>query len=331
MNLIQASVQGILPSNRKATLGGWISFNSPCCHHRGERPDKRKRGGILFTPEGFTFSCFNCGFKAGWQPGKLLSKNTKDLLKWMGLPDTELNKLNLEALREKDAVPQAVKTISFELLDVALPEECKPILTWAAEGSTEPELADVIEYILSRGLTLEDYPWHWSAASGYRDRVIIPFYADRGQVVGYTGRKITEGKPKYLTHAQNGYVFNLDAQTHDRKFCIVVEGQFDAIAVGGVAIMHNDPNEIQIARINSLGREIIVVPDRDRAGAKMLKAAIDHGWSMSLPPWGSDVKDVADAVKKYGKVYTLATILHYRESNKIKIEIHKKKLEAIND
>ena len=330
MNLIQASVQGILPSNRKATSGGWVSFNAPCCHHRGERQDKRKRGGILFTPDGFTYSCFNCGFKAGWQPGKLLSKNTKDLLKWMGMPDTEHNKLNLEALREKDAIPSPTKTFSFELLDVALPEECRPILEWIDQGCVEPDLAAVVEYILDRGLALQDYTWHWSAASGYRDRVIIPFYADRGQIVGYTGRKIRDGKPKYLTHAQNGYVFNLDAQTNDRKFCIVVEGQFDAIAVSGVAIMHNDPNDIQVARINSLGREVIVVPDRDRAGAKMLNAAIANGWSMSLPPWSDDVKDVADAVKKYGKVYTLATILHYRESNKIKLEIQKKRLESIH-
>lgn len=315
----------------KQTSSGWISGNAPCCVHRGEKPDRRGRGGILTASGGFQWHCFNCGFKAGWQPGKLLSKNTKDLLTWMGLPDTELNKLNLEALREKDAIPAPTKTFSFELLDVALPEECKPILEWAAEGCTESDLADVIEYILSRGLTLEDYTWHWSAAAGYRDRVIIPFYAGKGQIVGYTGRKIKDGKPKYLTHAQNGYVFNLDAQTNDRKYCIVVEGQFDAIAISGVAIMHNDPNDIQVARINALAREVIVVPDRDRAGAKMLNAAIANGWSMSLPPWGDDVKDVADAVKKYGKVYTLATILHYRESNKIKLEIQKKKLESLHD
>jgi len=330
MNLIQASVQGLLPASRKATSGGWVSFNAVCCHHRGERQDRRKRGGILFTDQGFTYSCFNCGFKAGWLPGKLLSKNTKDLFKWMGMPDSEVNKLNLEALREKDSLPQAKKTFSFELKDVALPDDCKPITEWIAEGEENLELVDAIAYILDRGLDLEDYAWHWSMANGYRDRVIIPFYQGE-RIVGWTGRKIKPGTPKYLTHSQQGYVFNIDAQTPDRAYCIVVEGQFDAIAISGVAIMHNEPSDIQCARINSLAREIIVVPDRDRAGAKMIKAAGEHGWSVSLPPWGDDVKDVSDAVKKYGKLYTLAAILHYRESGKIRVELQKKKLESIHE
>jgi hypothetical protein len=96
-------------------------------------------------------------------------------------------------------------------------------------------------------------------------------------------------------------VFNIDRQDYNRKFVIVTEGQFDAIAIDGVGIMTNEPNESQVARLNALDREVIVVPDKDRPGAKMLKAAIDNGWSASLPPWDDDVKDVADAVKKYGE------------------------------
>jgi hypothetical protein len=63
----------------------------------------------------------------------------------------------------------------------------------------------------------------------------------------------------------------------------------------------------------------------------MIKSALANGWSVSLPPWGDDVKDVADAVKKYGRLYTLSTILHYREDNEIKIQLIKKKLENIDD
>jgi len=52
---------------------------------------------------------------------------------------------------------------------------------------------------------------------------------------------------------------------------------------------------------------------------------------VSLPPWEDDIKDVADAVKRYGRVYTLTTILHYLETNKIKIQLLQKKLEALTD
>jgi hypothetical protein len=63
----------------------------------------------------------------------------------------------------------------------------------------------------------------------------------------------------------------------------------------------------------------------------MLKSAITNGWSASLPPWEDDIKDIADAVKRYGRLYVLSTILHYRVSGEIKINLLKKKLEAIKD
>lgn len=326
MNLIQARVLAALPPKRKMTPSGWDSFNAVCCHHNGEKRDTRKRGGIRFDKDGFSYHCFNCNFKAGWVPGKLFSKNTKNFLSWTGIGDDEVKKLSLEALKQKDDQPVPDKVLNFELETRALPNDCKTIEQWIQEGCEEPEFLNVVAYILDRGMELEWYDWMWSEENGYKDRVIIPFY-DGERVVGWTGRKITDGKPKYLTTAQPGYVFNLTGQTNDRKFVIVVEGQFDAIAVDGVAIMHNEPNETQIARINNLGCEVIIVPDNDRAGAKLISIAIEQGWSVSLPDWGNDIKDVADAVKKYGRIYTLFTILQYREHNQIKITMLKKRIE----
>lgn len=331
MNSIQASLQAFLPSKRKTTSGGWISFNSPCCIHRGEGKDTRLRGGIKFTTEGFVFSCFNCGFKAGWSPGKTISKNTKNLFRWIGLPESEINKIILETLKDKETTLVEKKEFNFTLYEEPLPNNCFSIKNYWANACdfNDPNLINVLAYILGRGLSLDDYDWHWANTDGFRDRVIIPFYQD-GKIVGWTGRKITDGKPKYLSKSQRGYVFNIDKQTYDRHYVIVVEGHFDAIGVDGVAIMSNDPSEIQCARINMLGKKVIVVPDRDRAGAKLMSAAINNGWSVSLPPWEEDIKDVADAVKKYGRLYTLATILHYQEDNKIKIELYKKKLEKLD-
>lgn len=332
MNEIQSALTALLPSKQKTTPSGWTSFNGVCCHHRGEKPDDRQRGGLMITPAGgFTYHCFNCGFKAGWSPGKMLSKNTKDLFRWSGMGETDISRLGLITLKLKDDQPVTVKALNFELKEAELPEDCLPINTWIAEGCQDPDLLAVIDYIATdRKMGWDWYNWHWSAASGYRDRVIIPFYHN-GKIVGSTGRKIKPGKPKYLTDAQPGYVFNMDAQDYNRKYVIVTEGQFDAISIDGVAIMHNDPNETQIARIKALGREVIVVPDRDKAGAKMLKAAIDNEWSASIPPWEDDIKDVADAVKRYGRLYVLTTILHYKISGEIKIQLLKKKLENIND
>ena len=98
----------------------------------------------------------------------------------------------------------------------------------------------------------------------------------------------------------------------------------------GVAIMTNEVNKNQAARITALNRDTIVVPDRDAAGAAMIQSALDHGWSVSMPPWEAHIKDVADAVCQYGRLYTMATILHYRETNPIKIQLLHKKLSNAN-
>ena len=330
MNEIQSTLLALLPQSRKLTTGGWESFNAVCCHHRGEKADRRRRGGIKIDGEAWTYHCFNCSYKAGWSPGKLLSGNTKMLFKWLGLGDNDIGKLGIVALKYQENMPQESKALNFTLKEIPLPDNSLSIVDWLNTGSDDPDLVAVVEYLLSRGMEWEWYNWHWSAAPGYRDRLLIPFYQD-GKIVGYTGRKVTEGKPKYLTDSQSGYVFNLDRQTRDRAYVIVVEGQFDAIAVDGVAIMTNEPNDTQVARINALGREVICVPDRDRPGSKMLKHAIKNEWSVSLPPWGDDLKDVADAVKKYGRLYVLATILHYRVSGEIKINLIKKKLENLDE
>lgn len=333
MNDIQSALLALLPSKRKLTSGGWTSFNAPCCHHRGERPDDRLRGGVKIEKDGFVYHCFNCGFAAGWTPGKILSKNSKSLFSWIGMSEYEIGKLNLATLKIKDDQPVMKKAFSLTLLERELPEGAMSVMEWINTGylpDVAEDIGKIVEYILGRGMELEWYNWMWSPAAGYADRVLIPFYQD-GKVVGYTGRKIKPGKPKYLTDSQSGYVFNLDRQVRERQYVIVLEGQFDAIAIDGVAIMTNEPNDAQVARLQALGREIICVPDRDRPGAKMLKHAITNGWSASLPPWGDDLKDVADAVQKYGRLYVLAAILHYRVHGEIKINLLKKKLEALPD
>lgn len=332
MNEIQDTIHALIPSNHKVSPSGWISCNGICCHHMGESADTRRRGGLLLNPNGgFQWHCFNCNFKAGWTPGHLLTKNAKNLFKWMGLADSEISKLNLYALKIKDDTPVTKSALNFSLNITKLPDNCKSIEEWIAEGNNSAEFLAIIEYILNRGMELDWYSWHWSTENGYKDRVIIPFYYDNN-IVGYTGRKILPGKLKYLKDAQPGYVFNIDKQkNNNKKYVIVVEGQFDAIAIDGVAIMHNDPNETQAARINALGKQVIVVPDKDKAGAVLVGKALDYSWGVSLPDWGDDIKDVADAVKSFGRIFTLLSIINNIQTSSLKLQLLQKKLENLKD
>jgi DNA primase len=100
---------------------------------------------------------------------------------------------------------------------------------------------------------------------------------------------------------------------------------FDALSIGGVALMHNTISDAQARLIRNLGREITVVPDQDRAGLELIDRAAELNWAVSIPAW-EGCKDVNDAVKKYGRLGALITIMQARETNKYKIEIRKKQL-----
>ena len=322
MSLIIDTVTSYLPPKRKATPSGWISFNAICCHHNGSSFDTRGRGGIMIT-EGVSYHCFNCGFKASWQPGRKISVKFKRLLQWLNVADDLITKCSLEALRlnEDPAYKGTVNAIPT-FIDKAMPLGSKPILSWL--DSDPEELRPVLEYMYSRGFTVDDYPWHWTDEDGFQNRLIVPFYY-QGRLVGYTSRSIRDSKVKYISEQQPGYVFNLDRQDYARKFTIVTEGPLDAICVDGCAVMSNEVGPQQIALLNQLQREIVVVPDRDQAGLKMAEQAIELGWSVSMPDWPEGVKDVNDSVRLYGKLYTLWSIASGKESMPLKIQLRMKK------
>jgi len=175
----------------------------------------------------------------------------------------------------------------------------------------------------------DDYPVmiqdHPEKAWKHRSSVIIPFTHD-DRIVGHTQRFLDDRKPKYISNSQPGYVFGTDLQHYDWTHAIVVEGIFDALCIGGLAVMHSTISDEQARLIRRLGKEITVVPDQDLAGIELVDRAVELGWAVSMPPWPNDVKDVNDSVVRYGRLATLLTIFENRETSRIKIELKKKNL-----
>lgn len=316
------SILDYIHGKRKTSPSGWISFNAPCCIHNGETPDKRMRGGVKFSSEtDWSYHCFNCGFTSSFKLGYPVSYKTHRLLTWMGAPDIEIQRLSLESLKHR-SINQLVeerkeveKPIHFDKME--LPKNARLI----QDSDTE-----AIEYLRNeRKVDPWAYPYMVDP-DATRQGVIIP-YTYNNEIVGYTTRYFTDRKPKYLNHQQPGYVFGTDLQQDDWQFVIVVEGIFDSINIKGVSILHNEINDQQAAMLRKLHREVIIVPDQDKAGLKLIDSAIKHNFAVSIPPWDSEVKDVDDAVKQYGKLATLLSIIENKKSSKVKIELAKKALE----
>lgn len=310
-----------LPGKRKQTPSGWISFNCPLCG------DRRSRGGLKPNDQGWSFHCFNCGSTSSFVLGRSVGYKAKMLLEHLGVPEPEINALNLESLRHRSihGILDDRARVANTLSDIAFEEftDFPP----ASEFIT-PELPLYWNYLRDRKVP-EDFPAmttirtdgiHW-----VRPHVTIPFTYD-GKVVGWCARFLDGKAPKYINHTQPGYVFGTEFQHTDWQYAIVVEGIFDALSIGGLAVMHNTVSDAQARLIRNLGREVIVVPDQDKAGLELVDRALELGWSVSIPEWPKGVKDVNDAVVKFGKLATLLTIMQSRETSRIKIELRKKNL-----
>lgn len=281
--------------------------------------------------EGVVYNCFNCKYTASWQPGRTLTEKFKTLCRWLGANDDEIKHLVFEALKTEslDYEPEHfVEKVKFTKKD--LPEATMTIAEWV-NSAYLPDIAEdiglVIDYLIDRGYNPLDGNFCWSPALGFVDRVIIPFKYD-GVVVGNTARKVKEGRPKYLSDQHPFFVFNVDAQDPLNKYVFVCEGPFDALAVDGVALLTNEISQQQAHIINQLGKEVIIIPDQDQAGLMLIKQAIDYDWSVAFPNWSKDVKDCADAVKKYGKLFVIVDAIKTAQQGEIKISVARNNLQT---
>ena len=318
-----------IPQKRKQTSSGWVSFNAPCCVHTGESADRRSRGGIKQAEDDWSYHCFNCGFTASFVPGRPVSYKARKLLGWLGVDSTDIERLNLESLKRKSLLDLTAERNTIKQTQIDFDEKEVP------EGVelVDPELDQhkhYQQYLDKRGIVLE-YPFLVDKKQGPRDRIVVP-YTYKNRIVGHTSRYLDSRTPKFINSQQPGYVFGYDLQKPNWTSAIVVEGIFDALSISGLACMHETISKEQAQLLKQLKRRIIVVPDQDRAGLSIIDAAVEHKFEVSIPEWPEDVKDVNDAVVRFGVAHTLQQIHQNAERSKIKIEMFKKRLQRkLND
>jgi hypothetical protein len=223
---------------------------------------------------------------------------------------------------------------------MSLPPGARTIEQWAAEASPPSDFLDCIAYLYSRGEEIAaatTYYWTPHEKHALNRRIIIPFHHE-GRIVGYTARAIDPGIVRYHMEAQANFLFNVKALTaQNRKYVILCEGVFDALAIDGVGLLGARLNAQQIAWIKSFGKTVILVPDRDKRGSSMIDVAMENNWQVAFPRshtlgsgiqawWDEDVKDCADAVLRYGRVWTLLSIIETATASRFQIGVYRKLL-----
>jgi len=313
-----------LPSKHKTTSSGWISFNAPCCIHNGESADRRSRGGLRQQEDEWSYHCFNCGFTASFTPGRPVSYKARRFLDWVGVDSVDIERLNLESLKRKSLLDLTTERNQIRHVDIEFKETEVPVGVELIDPDNTAHQR-YLDYLASRKIVLE-YPFLVDKKRGPRDRIVVP-YTYKNRIVGYTSRYLDNRTPKFINSQQPGYVFGYDLQKPNWTSAIVTEGIFDALSISGLAVMHDEISPHQVQMLKQLKRRIIVVPDQDKAGLRLIDHAVENKFEVSIPEWPGDVKDVNDAVVKYGVVTTLLHIHNNAETSKIKIEMFKKRLQ----
>lgn len=343
------AITNSLPSRRR-NKRSTIEICCPMCVRRGESADKRFRCGITRTNE-IKIHCFNCGFAAKYVSGTLLSKSLQSFLVELGMSDTDVKRLNHKAMQYRsmfESSPEAMALLpetfvpNFE--SRSLPPGSKTLEAWAAHYATtepDPNFMEVVEYLYSRGDEIATAAtYYWTPEPGkhlMNRRVIIPL-THMGQTVGYTSRHIDpDSSQRYHMEVGPNYIYN--ARTFglsDRKYILLCEGIFDAIAIDAAGTLGSRLNAQQIAWINSYGKIPILVPDRDRRGNALIDVALEQKWHVAFPAfreenatmnwWEYDVKDPAEAVKRYGRIWTILSIIQSATKNPAKIAQQRKLL-----
>jgi hypothetical protein len=133
--------------------------------------------------------------------------------------------------------------------------------------------------------------------------------------------------PPLLVRQYHIYIVSYHVRTMELPRGIIVLVTFHYYNFSyAISVMHDEISNDQAQLLSTLNKQIIVVPDRDKTGLKMCDRALELGYQVSLPEWDTDIKDVNDAVVKYGKLPTLLSILHSATNSKIKIEMQRKKI-----
>ncbi|MBQ3080363.1 MAG: DNA primase [Clostridia bacterium] len=131
----------------------------------------------------------------------------------------------------------------------------------------------------------------------FRDRAIFPILNPQGRVLGFGGRVMGDGNPKYLNtsdtpvfNKRNGlYALNFAKREHGLKRLVLVEGYMDTVALlkhgipGAVATLGTALTEEQARLMKRYAPEVWISYDGDSAGQKAALRALDILENQSIP------------------------------------------------
>ena len=125
----------------------------------------------------------------------------------------------------------------------------------------------------------------------FRDRIMFPIRDRRGRIIGFGGRILDQGEPKYLNSPETPVfhkgqelygIFEARQAVRDLQRIVIVEGYMDVVALAqhgipyAVATLGTATSQEQISRLFRIVPELIFCFDGDQAGRKAAWRALEN-------------------------------------------------------
>lgn len=280
------------------------------------------RGGWNFSDEMAFYHCFNCGVDGSFDPNREypFSKRMRKILDSFGIDKSDYNAIAYAKKLMNGQKRDVKKTVSHAK-PLEVPDFFIPLSNYDKDDDYAKLAYDHLKY---RNINPDDYKFYLSngksnegprpeaIAKSFLNRLIIPFFDKDGNMIYYQARDLTgTSKKKYLNadSPKTAVIYGFDHLYKNVNIPLfVTEGFFDAYHMKGVSIQENSITNDQIRILNTSNRKKVFVPDKKSDSSKVIDKFIELGWYISAPDIGNSCKDVDDAIRKYGRLYTLNTI-----------------------
>ncbi|MCE1159887.1 MAG: DNA primase [Burkholderiales bacterium] len=315
-------------------VGQYVQLKQAGMNRQGLCPfHNEKSPSFTVSPTKQFYHCFGCGAH-GTALGFLMEHNgltfieaLKDLAQRAGMKMPEDKPLSRQQIAE-----QTERKIRTQNISQALDEAAK---FYKAQLPKHPE---AVGYLKRRGLTGEiaqkfglgyapEHPNLSSVFTDYaessslidaglvkqredstrrydffRDRVMFPIRNIKGQIIGFGGRILDKGEPKYLNSPETPVfqknqelygLFEARASISHQKFALVVEGYMDVVALAqsdihnAVATLGTATSALHIQKLFRFTDTIVFSFDGDSAGRKAAWRAMTNAL-----PYTSDTRTI---------------------------------------
>lgn len=301
----------------KANLGsqeatGFHAVHCPIC-----KKTDRKTGGFKLEHDKIVYHCF----RGSCDASTVLELAQPPSRKFRALMEAIDVEIPLELRMVKSSFQRQMETLNDDLFKKHYYKDVKKLPDFVSFDEGKQIYQDFWEdYFTTRATPFHDvllcnegvYKGCCALQMKYYDKTIgYQIITQRGDYI-----KQFDGNTNLVYIPESGY---LPSGLDDTV--LVVEGSLDAKCFPStIAVMQSkiSPEQAYVLRGK---KNVIMIPDMDNTNHFIDQFHRYEGWSISIPDWGSDCKDLNDAVIKYGVIVVAELIMEGRTYDKYKAEV----------